>query len=111
MTAPGEFNQAIVAYTSDTGDVFTISMRESNALLVGNTIVDTRSNQGIPEFWNLRFIRLQTVSGGRTYQRKIIISNPNNPLFTGSQRLLNIDGVVWIVTGCKGERMRGPKAQ
>ena len=111
MTLPGAFDQAIVAYTSDTGTVFTISQRRDNALLVGNQIVSERTNQGIPEFWNLRFIRLQTVHLGRTYQRKIVIGSPTNPLFTGMQRLLNIDGVTWIVTGCKGERMRGPTAQ
>lgn len=111
MTLPGEFNQCIVAYTSDTGVVFTISQCQQNAIIVSNPIVGTRTNQGIPEFWNLRYVRLQCVVGSKTYQRKIVIADPNNPIFKGTQRTVNIEGQIWLVTGCKGERMRGPKAQ
>lgn len=113
MTFPGEFDQAIVEYTSDTGEKFTISQKQTNALALGNAIVSERGKQGTPEFWNLRYIIVQYVlpSNNRTYQRKYVISSATNPLFLGTQKTLNLDGVQWLVTGCKGERMRGPRAQ
>ncbi len=112
MTFPGEFDQAIVAYTSDSGEQFTISQKLTNAFAVGNTIVPTRTNQGIPEFWNFRTITIQTVVPVtyKLYKRKLVIGDPNNPYFVGTVNTLGIDGVVWRITSRKGERRRGPYA-
>lgn len=86
----------------------TTSQKRSLAVAVRNPIVPQRTNQGIPERWHYRYIRIVTVYGGEIYWRKVIISNANNPIFTGSQKTLNIDGVIWQIWERKGESRRGP---
>jgi len=108
MTLPGEFNQVIIAYTTDDGVVMTTSQKIGMAQAVNNPIVAMRSNQGIPERWQYRHIRIVTVYGGTIYWRRCVISNPNNPIFVGTQKTINIQGVVWQIWERKGESRRGP---
>lgn len=113
LTFPGEFDQAICLYKSDTGTLFTVSQKRETALALGNQIVDSRINEGVPERWRFRTISVQylLVSTYRVYQRDYIICDPLNPLFTGQQNTVVIDGATWRVTGRHGEDMRGPMAQ
>lgn len=110
MALPGEGNQVICRYITDAGEVLTINMKRELAINVSNQVTDVRTVQGKPEMWKLRSITIQTISGNRLYKRRITICNHNNPLFLGTQQTLNVDGVVWRVTGRRGERRRGPYA-
>jgi hypothetical protein len=108
MTRPGEFEQAIYAYRTDEGEILTISLKRSLADLVGNPQVPMRLAQGRPERWHFRTITIQTVFGSEVFTRRIVICDPRNPLFRGTQNLLPIDGVMWRVTSRRGEYRRGP---
>jgi len=108
VTRPGEFNQCIISYVTDAGVTMTASEKLTMAQAVGNPIVALRTNQGIPERWHYRYIRIVTIYGGRTYWRKVIISSAQNPIFVGTKKTLLIDGIVWQVWERKGESRRGP---
>lgn len=110
MTLPGECNQAIIIYTSDGGEVLTLSQKRETALAVGNPISATRSIQGLPEKWKLRYISIMTVRNGALYERRVVICSNQNPLFTGLQNTVRISGWIWQVTGRHGENRRGPFA-
>lgn len=113
MTAPGEFDQAICLYLSDDGTAYTISQKRETAVALGNQIVDTRGAQGVPERWRFRYIEVMGINTAtnRLYQRIYVICSPTNPLFSGDQNTVSIDGFTWRVTSRHGENMRGPKAQ
>jgi hypothetical protein len=108
VNSPGEYVKAIVAYTTDEGNVLTIVQTQSIANLVNNPVVPIAGNQGVPERWRLRHIYIGTVFGGTYYRRKIVIASPNNPYFVGLFSYLVIDGVQWLITDRKGESRRGP---
>lgn len=108
MTRPGEFDKAIIAYTTEGGEILTVNQKRSLAVAVGNLIVPTRGRQGIPERWRYRYITIVTVYGGKYYARRVVIAHPVNPLWTGQQNSLQIDGVIWRVTERRGEYRRGP---
>lgn len=112
MTSPGEFDQVIIAYFSDDGETYTISMKAELALALDNPIVETRTNQGVPEKWRFRTITIVTVltSPFRSYQRELIVSDPNNPYFLGTTNTINIGGTTWRITARRGEKRRGPFA-
>jgi len=109
MASPGDFKQIIVQYISDSGRIFSFSQTARNARAVRNVILPVRGVQGVPERWKMRYIIIQSLIRGEVYTRRIKIGNVNNPLFTGEQNTLQLDGVVWRVVARRGESSRGPK--
>lgn len=108
MTRPGENDKAIVLYVTDEGTSLSILQKASMAAAVNNLVLPMHQQQGIPERWRLRHIFIGTVSGGRYYRRKVVIGNPQNPLFTGQFSFVVIDGIQWVIIERKGESRRGP---
>lgn len=109
MSLPGENNQYIVNYLTDTGEVIQISQKAKDSTAVGNIRAPFRQRQGPPPRWKLRYIRIQIVRDGWRYERKIVISDANNLLFrSDGPKTVNIDGAIWTVVGRVGESARGP---
>jgi hypothetical protein len=108
MSLPGEFNQAIIAYQSDDGVVFTVSQKLETALALNNPTVFTRGVQGRPEMYRLRTITVMTVRNFELFERKLVVASPDNPMFTGDVSTVTISGWIWKITGRKGEKRRGP---
>lgn len=111
MTLPGEFKQCIVNYFTDDGTLLTVSQKRSVAQAVHNPITQLRGkSQGVPERGRLRTITIATTRGGEYFTREIFICNKANPLWTGAQRTVVIDGWTWQVIERRGEYRRGPFA-
>jgi hypothetical protein len=108
MSLPGENNQSIVNYLSDTGEVFQIMQKEKDRAVVQNPAAPTRPNQGPPPRWKLRCITIQCVVKGKRYSRNIVVSDPNNPYFKqDGARQIAVDGFNWTITHRRGESARG----
>jgi hypothetical protein len=108
MVRPGALKSAIIIYVTDAGELFTTSQAYANAVALGNNVVPTRINPGVPERWKLRKITVQTIADGELFSRRYVIGFPSNPLWTGAVNNVLIDGVMWHVTSRTGEYRRGP---
>lgn len=88
------------SYTSDTGHIYNIRMRDADSNAVGNTLTGQDAAPEVPKSIKPRHIWLLAADGQR---RRVNIGALNNPLYsTGGT--VTIDGILWLVKGRVGEK-------
>lgn len=95
------------AYTSDRGTVYNMDLDNSLAVGVNNTPSTDDSLDGLASTGRLplspRYINV-VATADDTIRKKIVITSPTNPLFTGASSSFTANGVAFTVLSSRGEK-------
>lgn len=99
--------RATFAYTSETGQVYNMVLDNSVGAGVGNPYSTDASLPGLSASAQRpirpRYINVEDVATGNI-KKRIVVCNPSNAFFQGTDSTLTINGVEFVVTSSRGEQ-------
>jgi len=99
--------RAYFAYTSDSGDVYSIQLDESLGLAAGLT-KDVLSSAA-PRRFEPRCVWLEATVDGRKVRKRLVCNSDFASYDTEQTSTVTVEGVAFQVTGRTGEKMTFPR--
>lgn len=94
-------------YTSDRGTQYNVDLDNSLAVAVNNTPSTDDSLDGLSVTGQLplapRYLNV-VATNDDTIRKRVIITSPTNPLFTGASSSFTANGIAFTVLSSRGER-------